>query len=335
MTNTMGQIAIYQTADGKTQIDVRMEKDTLWLTLLQMAELFDRDKSVISRHLKNIFDTGELPREATVAKSATVQTEGGRHVSREIEYFNLDAVISVGYRVNSIKGTQFRIWATQRLREYLVQGYTLNQSRFDQNAAELQQALTLIRKAARSPELSAEAGSGLVEIVSRYTQTFLWLQRYDEGMLAEPAGQSGGRLPAEAEATASLQALKKSLMARGEATDLFAQPRGDGLAALLGNLDQSVFGEPAYPTVESKAAHLLYFVVKNHPFSDGNKRSGAFLFVDFLHRNGRLLNAQGEAVINDTGLAALTLLVAESDPKQKETLIRLIMNMLSASGITS
>ena len=176
VTNTNGQIAIYQTEDGQTQIDVRMEKDTLWLTLLQMTELFDRDKSVISRHLKNIFDTGELPREATVAKSATVQTEGGRHVSREVEYFNLDAVISVGYRVNSIKGTQFRIWATQRLREYLVQGYTLNQSRFDQNAAELQQALALIRKAARSPELSAEAGSGLVEIVSRYTQTFLWLQ---------------------------------------------------------------------------------------------------------------------------------------------------------------
>lgn len=165
VTNTNGLIAIYQTEDGQTQIDVKVEKDTLWLTLLQMAELFDRDKSVISRHLKNIFDTGELPREATVAKSATVQTEGGRHVGREIEYFNLDAVISVGYRVNSIKGTQFRIWATQRLREYLVQGYTLNQSRFDQNAAELQQALALIRKAAHSPELSAEAGSGLVELM--------------------------------------------------------------------------------------------------------------------------------------------------------------------------
>jgi prophage maintenance system killer protein len=332
VTKTNGQIVIYQTADGRTQIDVKVEKDTLWLTLLQMAELFDRDKSVISRHLKNIFDTGELPREATVAKTATVQTEGGRHVSREIEYFNLDAVISVGYRVNSIKGTQFRIWATQRLREYLVQGYTLNQVRFEQNAAELQQALILIRKAAQSPELSREAGSGLVEIVSRYTQTFLWLQRYDEGMLAEPAGQAGGRLPTEAEAMSALLALKKSLIKRGEATELFAQPRGDGLGALLGNLDQSVFGEPAYPTVESKAAHLLYFVVKNHPFSDGNKRSGAFLFVDFLHRNRRLLNAQGEAVINDTGLAALTLLVAESDPKQKETLIRLIMNMLAMPG---
>lgn len=213
-----------------------------------------------------------------------------------------------------------------------MQGYTLNQTLFDQNAAELQQAPALIRKTARSPELSAEAGSGLVEIVSRYTQTFLWLQRYDEGMLAEPGGQAGGNLPCEVEAMAALQALKQSLLARGEATSLFAQTRGDGLAAILGNLEQTVFGEPAYPTVESKAAHLLYFVVKNPPFSDGNKRSGAFLFVDFLHRNGRLLNAQGEAVINDTGLAALTLLVAESDPKQKETLIRLIMNMLAVPG---
>ena len=173
----------------------------------------------------------------------------------------------------------------------------------------------------------------MVEIVSRYTQTFLWLQRYDEGMLHEPQGEHGGHLPSEAEATHALQTLKTSLIERGEATDLFAHPRGDGLGSILGNLEQSVFGEPAYPTVESKAAHLLYFVVKNHPFSDGNKRSGAFLFVDFLHRNGRLLDAKGNAVINDTGLAALTLLVAESDPKQKETLIRLIMNMLAVADM--
>lgn len=323
------KIQIYQTADGETRIDVRFERDTLWLTQAQMAELFDKDSDTIGLHLKNIYESGELEENSTTEDSSVVRQEGKRQVKRNIRFYNLDAVISVGYRVNSRKGTQFRIWATQRLREYLVQGYTLNQARFDQNAAELQQALALIRKAAQSPAMSAETGSGLVEIVSRYTQTFLWLQRYDEGMLAEPAGQSGGRLPEADEAMGALRALKKSLIERGEATELFAQPRGDGLAALLGNLDQSVFGEPAYPTVESKAAHLLYFVVKNHPFADGNKRSGAFLFVDFLHRNGRLLNARGEAVINDTGLAALTLLVAESDPKQKETLIRLIMNMLA------
>ena len=174
-----------------------------------------------------------------------------------------------------------------------------------------------------------------MDIVSRYTQTFLWLQRYDEGLLDEPSGQSGGSLPSPGEAMDALNNLKAQLIERGEATDLFARPRDAGLASIFGNLDQSVFGEPAYPTVESKAAHLLYFVVKNHPFSDGNKRSGAFLFVDFLHRNGRLIDSRGNPVINDTGLAALTLLVAESDPKQKEVLIRLIMHMLSqgqASG---
>lgn len=321
------KIQIFQAADGVVRLEVTLDHDTVWLSQAQMVELFGRDQSVVSRHIRNALSEGELSEKSNMQKMHIANSD------KPVVYHDLDVVISVGYRIKSERGVQFRRWATQVLRQHLVQGYTLNQTRFDENAAELQQALALIRKAARSPELSAEAGSGLVEIVSRYTQTFLWLQRYDEGMLAEPAGQPGGRLPAEPEATASLQALKKSLMARGEASDLFAQPRGDGLAALLGNLDQSVFGEPAYPTVESKAAHLLYFVVKNHPFSDGNKRSGAFLFVDFLHRNGRLLNAQGEAVINDTGLAALTLLVAESDPKQKETLIRLIMNMLSTPGI--
>jgi len=167
-----------------------------------------------------------------------------------------------------------------------------------------------------------------VDIVSRYTHTFLWLQQYDEGLLAEPQTQQGGTLPTYAEACSALAELKLQLMAKGEASDLFGRERDNGLSAILGNLDQSVFGEPAYSSIEAKAAHLLYFVVKNHPFSDGNKRSGAFLFVDFLHRNGRLLEHNGYPVINDTGLAALTLLVAESDPKQKETLIRLIMHML-------
>ena len=210
-----------------------------------------------------------------------------------------------------------------------MQGYTLNQHRFDKNSAELQQALRLIKKTAQSPELKTDEGRGLVEIISRYTQTFLWLQRYDEGLLNNPVGQKGGVLPSPTEAMDALNNLKSQLINRGEATELFAKPRGDGLSSVLGNLEQTVFGEPAYPTIESKAAHLLYFMVKNHPFTDGNKRSGAFLFVDFLHRNGRLLNDQGEMVINNTGLAALTLLVAESDPNQKETLIKLIMNMLS------
>lgn len=323
------KIQIFQTADGQVRLEVALEQDTVWLSQEQMALLFDVQKAAISKHLKNIYASGELERVATVSKMETVQKEGVRQVIRQIEYFNLDAVISVGYRVNSTRATRFRQWATQVLRQHLVQGYTLSQARFAQNAAELEQALSLIRKAARSPTITAESSSGLVDIISRYIQTFLWLQRYDEGMLTEPAGQRGGQLPSEAEAMAALAVLRQSLIEREEATNLFARPRGDGLSALLGNLDQSVFGEPAYPTIESKAAHLLYFMVKNHPFVDGNKRSGAFLFVDFLHRNGRLFNRQSEPVVNDNGLAALTLLVAESDPKQKETMIRLIMNILA------
>lgn len=326
-------IQIYETADGQTQIDVRFEQDTIWLSQAQMAELFGKDVRTVNEHVGNIYKEEELAQsEATIRKFRIVRQEGNRQVKRAIDHFNLDMVISVGYRVNSKKGTQFRIWATQRLKEYLVQGYTLNQQRFDKNAAELQQALELIRKAAKSPEITAETSSGLVEIVSRYTQTFLWLQRYDEGLLDEPSGQAGGNLSSPNDAMQSLIELKQSLIERGEATALFANPRDeDGLASIFGNLDQTVFGEPAYPSIESKAAHLLYFVVKNHPFSDGNKRSGAFLFVDFLNRNSRLFDDKGNTVINDTGLAALTLLVAESDPKQKDTLIRLIMHML-ASG---
>ena len=326
---TSKKIEIYQLPDAPESIEVRVQAETLWLSMQQIAQLFDRDKSVISRHLNAIFKSGELDKSATVAKHATVQNEGNRKVSRNIDYYNLDAIISVGYRVNSKKGTQFRIWATQRLKEHLTQGYTLNRQRFEQNAHELEQALALVKKAAQSGELKIDEGRGLIDIVSRYTQTFLWLQRYDEGLLEEPSGQNGGDLPSPVQAMSDLNTLKSELMQRGEATALFAKPRTDGLESIFGNLNQSVFGEPAYPTIESKAAHLLYFVVKNHPFADGNKRSGAWLFVDFLHRNKRLINSKGEAIINDTGLAALTLLVAESDPKQKETLIRLIINMLA------
>ena len=186
-----------------------------------------------------------------------------------------------------------------------------------------------MRKAAASSALGREAGRGLVEIISRYTQTFLWLQQYDEGLLTEPKGHPGGQLPTVSEAMRSLEILKRELMQRGEATELFARPRAEGLAGIWGNLEQTIFGQPAYPTLESKAAHLLYFIVKNHPFVDGNKRSAAFLFVDFLYRNGLLFNDRAEPVVNDTGLAALTLLVAESDPKEKDIIIRLIMNLLA------
>jgi len=247
---------------------------------------------------------------------------------KPVKFYNLDVIISVGYRVNSRRGTQFRQWATGVLREHLMQGWTLDRARFDHNAAELEAALALVRKAAQSPDLIAETGRGLVEIVSRYTQTFLLLQRYDEGLLADPVGTVGGTVPSLAEVRHSIATLKAELISCGEAGDLFGLERDDALAAILGNLDQSVFGKPAYPTIERKAAHLLYFVIKNHPLTDGNKRTGAFLFVDFLNRNHALIR-DNQTVINDIGLAALALLVAESAPAQKETMIRLIENMLA------
>ena len=326
--NNQNPIEIYQAQDGTTQVEVRFENDTVWLSQAQMAMLFGKDIRTINEHITNIFDDEELEKDSTIRKFRIVRQEGKRQVNREIEHYDLDMIISVGYRVKSKQGISFRRWATARLKEYLTQGYTINQKRLQQNAHELEQALALIQKTANSSELTLESGRGLVDIVSRYTHTFLWLQQYDEGLLTEPQTQQGGTLPTYAEACSALAELKSQLMSKGEASDLFGRERDNGLSAILGNLDQSVFGEPAYPSIEAKAAHLLYFVVKNHPFSDGNKRSGAFLFVDFLHRNGRLFDQNGHPVINDTGLAALTLLVAESDPKQKETLIRLIMHML-------
>ncbi|MGS0743156.1 RhuM family protein [Glaciimonas sp. GG7] len=316
----MSEIIIYEPTDGG-HVTVRLEGESLWLTQEQIADLFQRERSVITKHLRNIFKDGELVEESNVQNLHIAGSD------KPVKFYNLDAIISIGYRVNSKRGTQFRQWATGILRDHLMQGWTLDRARFEHNAAELEAALALVRKTAQSPDLMTDTGRGLVEIVSRYTQTFLLLQRYDEGLLTDPNGTMGGVMPSLGEARQSIAGLKADLMSRGQASDLFGLERGDALAALLGNLDQSVFGEPAYPTIERKAAHLLYFVIKNHPLADGNKRTGAFLFVDFLSRNGALMR-DGQPVINDIGLAALALLVAESAPTQKDTMIRLIENML-------
>lgn len=319
--SSMTDIAIYQAEGG--EVVVRLQGETVWLRQEQMTQLFGRERSVITKHIRNVFAEDELEEKSNVQNLHIAGSD------KPVKFYNLDVIISVGYRVKSVQGTRFRQWATTVLRQHLTQGYSLNRQRLEANAQELEAALLLVRKIAQNPELPQDAERGLLDVVTRYARTFFLLQRYDEGLLTDPPQQSGGTLPTAAQARAALVQLKADLMQRGEATDLFARDRGDGLDALLGNLDQSVFGEPAYPTVETKAAHLLYFVIKNHPFADGNKRSGAFLFVDFLARNGRLMDGNDQPVINDIGLAALALLVAESAPDQKETLIRLIMNMLA------
>ena len=323
----MSELVIYRSDAGT--VEVRLEGDTVWLRQEQLSQLFGRDRTVIGRHVRNVFAEGELDPKSVRANFAHTADDGKTY---RVEHYNLDVIISVGYRVKSPEGVRFRQWATRVLREHLTRGYTLDRQRFEANARELEAALTLIRQAARSPALMLDASRGLIDLATRYAQTFLLLQRYDEGLLAEPPTRAGGCPPTLAEARGALTGLKAELIARGEASDLFALERGDGLAALLGNLEQSVFGEPAYPSIESKAAHLLYFVVKNHPFADGNKRSAAFLFVDFLHRNNRLLDASGQPCINEIGLTALTLLIAESDPARKDTMVSLIINMLAMPG---
>lgn len=321
----MKEVEVYQSEDGSLSLDVSIKNDTVWLSQKQLVDLFGRDKSTISRHVNKVFSEGELEKDSVVAKYATTGSDGKTY---NVEHFNLDVVISVGYRVKSVQGVKFRQWATKTLKQHLLKGYTLNESRLSENAKELDNALKMVQRAARLPQ-NAAFGAGLADIIGRYTRTFLWLQQYDEGLLTEPRGQSGGSLTPLGDAKVAIRELKRQLIEKGEATELFANERGDGLDSIWGNLEQTIFGQAAYPTVESKAAHLLYFVVKNHPLSDGNKRTAAFLFVDFLNRNGRLYNQDYAPVINDTGLAAITLLVAESDPKEKDTVIRLIENLLT------
>ncbi len=323
----MNELAFFETEGGT--VEVRVEQETVWLSQEQMARIFERERSVITKHLRNVFRDSELVEEAVCANFAHTAADGKTY---QTKFFNLDAILSVGYRVNSRRGVQFRQWASRILKDHLTRGYTLDRQRLEHNARELEAALLLVRRTLSNAELAHDAGSGLAEIVVRYTQTFLWLQRYDEGLLTDPRGHPGGELPPVPEARAGIAALKTDLMAKGQASALFGNEREDGLAALLGNLDQTVFGEPAYPTLESRAAHLLYFVVKNHPFSDGNKRIGSFLFAGFLHRNGRLFTDDGTPVVNDVGLAALSLLVAQSRPEEKDVLIRLIMNMLAGEA---
>lgn len=326
----MSEILIYEDENRQSQIEVRLENDTIWLNQKQMAELFDRDYKTISKHILNILQEGELEEISTVSKIATVQQEGNRSISREIEFYSLDMIISVGYRVNSKRGTLFRQWATQRLRDHLVQGYTINKRRlelYQEKAEQLAQALDLIRKAKNTKELSQKEIGGLVDILSRYTQALVTLQNYDSRSL-ETNGLND-KITFEIEydqAREVILELRKSL----KASELFGNEKDDSFRGILTNVVQTWDGVYLYPTIEEQAAHLLYFIIKNHPFSDGNKRIGAFLFIWFLDRNKHRFDRDGNLKINANGLTSLALLVAQSNPDDKETMIKLIVNLIKS-----
>jgi prophage maintenance system killer protein len=320
------QIHIYQSADGQAQLRVAIDKDTVWLSLDQMVLLFKRDKSVISRHLRSLFSEGELDRSSVVAKNATTAADGKTY---QVDYYNLDVIISVGYRVKSLQGVQFRQWATSTLRQHLVQGYTVNQRRLQERGIEFEQAVQLLSRTLTNQHLVKPEGEAVLSVISDYARSWSLLQGYDEQSLtALPSRQASMRSLALDDALIAINELKKTLIAKREATELFGQLRGDGLASALATIEQGFGDEMFYPNVACRAAHLLYFVIKNHPLSDGNKRSGSFLFLWYLRINQHLLAKPVEQLINDNTLVALALLVAESQPDQKELMIRLIEHFI-------
>jgi prophage maintenance system killer protein len=323
MKDERGEIIIYQAEDGRNALEVHLQDETVWLTQAQMVELFQRDQSVISRHVGNVFKEGELDRKSNMQKMHSA------HSDKPVAIYNLDVIISVGYRVKSQRGTQFRIWATSVLKDHLIKGYTVNERRLaEKGLAEMEQTISLLARTLKSHEALSDEGKAVLEVVGRYAKSWSLLLKYDEDRLELPKNRHPARRSLDYARTGkSIKALKDDLLLRGEASELFGQERGHYLQGILGNLDQTFGGQELYASVEEKAAHLLYFVIKDHPFSDGNKRIGSFLFLIYLRENN-LLEQSG---INDNGLVALALLIAESDPRQKDLMIRLIMNLLAGS----
>ena len=325
--NQESKIEIYQTKDNKTEIEVKFESETFWLTQNQIANLFERDRTVITKHIKKVFDEGELEENCNVQKMHFTNSD------KPTTLYSLDLIISVGYRVNSKKGTEFRKWATERLKNYLVKGYAVNERRvkeYQQNLTELQKTIKLIQNSVSSKELSSLESKGFLDIITNYAHSFVLLNQFDSDSLhLDKLDKNITYEIAYEEACEAIAELKKQLIKKKEATALFGNQKDQSFAGLLGNITQSFGSEYLYKTIEEQAAHLLYFTIKNHPFSDGNKRIGAFLFIWFLEKNKHALKKSGELKINDNGLVALALLVASSNPQEKELMIRLIINLIN------
>ena len=320
MNEFNNSIIIYQPHADQPAIDVRLEGETVWLSQRQMAELFDVDVRTISEHLSNVFSSGELEKEATIRKFRIVRHEGTRNVTRSVEHYNLDAIISVGYRVKSATATQFRIWATKRLREYLVQGYSINQQRLEQ----LGQIVEVMARA----DNHLVAGTG--EVLSAYIPSLQTLRDYDEGTLS--ASESTGNAPVWQLTHADAQAIIARARSEFPQDRLFGLENGDKLKSVVATIYQSFAGQDLYQTTEQKAANLLYLMVKDHPLVDGNKRSAAALFIEFLSRNNLLFSADGTPLVSNNALAAMTLMVAMSNPKEKDLMVALVERLISPAA---
>lgn len=316
-------VILYQAKNGAIELKTDIQRETIWASQLQIANLFGVDVRTINEHINNIYKTKELTKKATVRIFRIVQKEGSRDVARELNHYNLDMIIAVGYRVNSKNATQFRIWATKILKEYLVSGYVINKKQIQRNYKEFLKNVENIKNLL--PEGISLDPQSILDLVKEFSATWIALDKYDKELL-EPVGKTKKQIKfASVELVKAIQEFKSELLRSGEATDIFAQEREVGsIDGILGNVLQAFSGKDLYETIEEKSAHLLYFMVKNHPFVDGNKRSGAFAFVWFLRKN----KVRGLININPSALTAITLLIAESKPEKKEQMINLVTNFL-------
>ncbi|MBN2374601.1 virulence protein RhuM/Fic/DOC family protein [bacterium] len=330
---TRGEIVLYQTPDGRVDLNIRLERESLWLSQKQMSLLFDKDTDTIGLHLRNIYKEGELEESATTEESSVVQKEGNRQVRRKVRLYNLDAVLSVGYRVNSKRGTQFRIWANNVLKEYLMKGYALNEKRLSERETELQTLKTGIQLLERSILNQAQMldqAKTLVNIIADFSNGLGILDDYDNERL-----DTVGRTEKDA-AHISYEECKGII---GQIKDefnstLFGQERDSGLQSSIRQIYQSFAGKALYPSIEEKAAVLLYLIVKNHSFVDGNKRIAAAIFLYFLNKNGMLYRQDKTTLIDGNTLASITLMIAESNSSEMETVKRIVMSILNRSKIS-
>ena len=323
-----GEIVIYQTQDGSTNLDVRLENETVWLSRQQMSELFGRDVKTIGKHINNAMKE-ELSGISTVANFATVQKEGNRDVLRELEYCNLDMIISVGYRVKSNRGIQFRIWANKILKEYLVKGYVVNEKIKLQQYSDLKQTVKLLSNVLQAKELSADEATGLLQVISDFTYALDTLDRYDYQELEVEYTTPKEYFRATYE---SAMGVIEFLKTKFGGSYLFGNEKDESFKSSINTIYQTFDGHELYPSVEEKAAMLLYLVTKNHSFSDGNKRIAALLFLWFLEKNGILYKADGTKLIENNTLVALTLMIAESRTEEKDMMVKVVVNLINKNN---